>query len=41
MENKKADICQEFNPNNLQKQNQNYYYDWAEWIKKRAILNAA
>jgi len=24
MENKKADICQEFNPNNLQKQNQNF-----------------
>jgi len=24
MEKKKADICQEFDPNKLQKQNQNY-----------------
>jgi len=38
-ERKKADRCQKFDPNNLQKQNQNYYYAWAERIKKKAFLN--
>jgi hypothetical protein len=39
MEKEKADMCREFDPNDLQKQNRNYYCTWAEWIKKIAILN--
>jgi hypothetical protein len=39
MEKEKADMCREFDPNDLQKQNQNYYCAWAEWIKKITILN--
>jgi hypothetical protein len=39
MEKKINLTCQEFDPNNLQKQNQNYYCASVEWIKNKAILN--